>query len=98
MYWGAYRPAMARKKGSAHGRPEPVNMRTDNGALDRVDRNSYSIRVERLASSLPRRSPIVTAPGGELVAQSGNAHWAATTAIALRSVRLHLWYVLYRYA
>jgi len=29
--------------------------------------------------------------GGELVAQSRNAQWAATTAIALRSVRLHLW-------
>jgi len=29
--------------------------------------------------------------GGELVAQSWNAQWAATTAIALRNVRLHLW-------
>ena len=37
-------------------------------------------------------------PGGELVAQSWNAQWAATTVIALRSVRLYLWVGLYRYA
>jgi hypothetical protein len=34
-------------------------------------------------------------PGGELVAQSWNAQWAATTAMALRSVRLHPWGILY---
>jgi hypothetical protein len=30
-------------------------------------------------------------PGGELVAQNWNVQWAAATAMAPRSVRLHLW-------
>jgi len=36
--------------------------------------------------------------GGALVAQNWNVQWSAATAMAPRSVRLHLWAFLYRYA